>query len=193
MPPGLYMFAGSHYPDVASNKRRRATRKPQIPPKSGLQQDQEETNSDVAAQHQETETADDGLASASSDQPTTRSNNVCPYCFMETCVATMPSDWLGPGQPACDANSGVRKTMYKRYWQLIDNLGGWNLHLYLAKKQLRGDVGLVHKRQIMPECVVEKVRQLYPNPDIIANYYMTITYYKFNEIYNQHNNPQYFN
>ena len=136
------MFVGSHYPDVASNKRRRATRKPQITPKSGLQQDQEETNSDVAAQHQETETADDGLASASSDQQTTRSNNVCPYCFMETCVATMLSEWLGPGQPACDANSRVRTTMYKRYWQLIDNLRGWNLDLYLAKKRRNGCGGM---------------------------------------------------
>jgi len=53
--------------------------------------------------------------------------------------------------------------MYGKYWKMIYNLGGWSHKLYMAKKVTETN-GVRHLREIMPDCVVLKVRTLYPNP-----------------------------
>jgi hypothetical protein len=49
---------------------------------------------------------------------------------------------------------------------MMANIGGWNTAQYIAKKQLHGggDNVTYHKREIMPQCVLDLCRQKYPNP-----------------------------
>lgn len=93
--------------------------------------------------------------------------NDCAFCFLSPCVTSYPHDFLGQGQAACDANSGLRKEQYRRYWKVISNHHGWNHPRYVAKKRQAGHGGgwtVIHMREIMPECVLKQVRGLYPNP-----------------------------
>lgn len=92
----------------------------------------------------------------------------CPYCFVNPCVATSNRNapWIGNGQPPSNQNPQVRKGIYRRFWKCINNLNGWQLQQYIQKKiRIGGNEGIVyHQREIMPECVLELVRGLYPNP-----------------------------
>ena len=96
-------------------------------------------------------------------------NDVCPHCFMRVCVAQANNEapWLGPGQGASEYNPPIRKQHYKRFWKIVSNLGGWNMEPYIAKKQQLGgnrpDI-VYHQREIMPQCVLDLVGSLYPNP-----------------------------
>jgi hypothetical protein len=78
-------------------------------------------------------------------------------------VASLPAEWLGRGQAAHTANSSMSRVMYGKYWKTFSNLGGWINQQYLAKK-LTETHGVHHMREIMSDCVVQKVRALYPNP-----------------------------
>ena len=87
----------------------------------------------------------------------------CPQCFLTPCVTVREHYWLGEGQPAHPDNHGIRRIKYKSYWKTINNLGGWLDQRYIEKKVAAG--GAVHdKRDLMPNCVVNQLRQLYPNP-----------------------------
>lgn len=57
---------------------------------------------------------------------------VCPHCIMLPCVAEANS--TGAGQPAHIQNQAQRKSLYKRFWNCIHNLGGWTLPSYEANK-----------------------------------------------------------
>ncbi len=82
------------------------------------------------------------------------------------CVTSFPHHWLGPGQRACAENTAIRRARYKNYWRYIANNQGWNTAEYAAKKQaeLQAVGREYHEREIMPRCVLEQVRRLYPNP-----------------------------
>ncbi|VDI37465.1 Hypothetical predicted protein [Mytilus galloprovincialis] len=92
----------------------------------------------------------------------------CPYCFITPCVATsnITAPWVGNGQPPSNANPQIRKGIYRRFWKCINNMYGWLLPQYLDKKKRvgGGEWVVMHQREIMPECVLELVRELYPNP-----------------------------
>lgn len=91
----------------------------------------------------------------------------CPFCFLSPCVTSHPHHFLGAGQPACDANSGMRKEHYRNYWKVMSNCRGWNDLRYLARKVQAGQGGewaVVHRREVMPDCILKQVRSLYPNP-----------------------------
>jgi hypothetical protein len=90
----------------------------------------------------------------------------CPHCFQTICITARPKDWLGQGQAACDDNSALRRVIYNHYWKMIDNLGEWRNPRYLEhKKQVGGgEWVVVHRREIMPLCVLTEVRHMYPNP-----------------------------
>ena len=92
-----------------------------------------------------------------------QTDSVCPLCFLNPCVASLPVDWVGHGQAAHAANNSLRRVRYAKYWKIISNLGGWTNQQYLTKK-LTETHGVHHMREIMPDCVVDKVRTLYPNP-----------------------------
>ena len=77
--------------------------------------------------------------------------------------------WLGKGQPAHPENHGVRKLKYKSYWKTVNNLDGWLDLRYTQRKTAAR--GAVHdKGELMPNCVVNRLRQLYPNPPVMAYY-----------------------
>lgn len=96
----------------------------------------------------------------------------CPHCFLQPCVTTLRQSWLGNGQSAKLANRAVRKAKYKKFWMVIDQRCGWRDARYLQRK-----ASLLHRedednvwisnntvREVMPVCVLNQVRNLYPNP-----------------------------
>ena len=91
-------------------------------------------------------------------------NEECKFCFLDPCITSHGHHWLGDGRHACEANSGIQRAKYAKYWKCISNRGGWNLDMYLAKKVSTPEGSVLHRREIMPECVVNQVRELYPNP-----------------------------
>lgn len=94
----------------------------------------------------------------------------CEHCFCFPCVTTNRQSWVGNGQPACNRNSGVRKDKYKKFWTLMQNRGAWSHPRYLRKKtrmlnRERVDESVVIvRREVMPDCILSVVRDLYPNP-----------------------------
>lgn len=92
----------------------------------------------------------------------------CAFCFCSPCVTNHRQRWLGTGQLPHRRNSGVRKVLYKKYWSMLDRRGAWNCALYLAKKtsSLHQDnpTRVNINREMMPDCVLKLVRELYPNP-----------------------------
>jgi hypothetical protein len=70
-------------------------------------------------------------------------------------------------------NHLIRRKKYKMFWKMIDDRGLWRDDRYQRKKQelfQRCD-DPVNKfviwtsRQVMPDCVLTFIRNLYPNPD----------------------------
>ncbi len=94
--------------------------------------------------------------------------NECQFCFCSPCVTAVRQAWLGDGQRPGDRNSAIRKTLYKHFWKLLKN--AWRDERYLAKKRLlagRPDdeetVWIGSVREVMPDCVLSQVRNMYPN------------------------------
>ena len=87
--------------------------------------------------------------------------------FLTPCVTVRGHYWLGEGQTAHPENHGVKKLKYKSYWKTINNLGGWLDRRYTQRMIAAG--GAVHdKRELMLNCVVNQLRQLYLNPPDMA-------------------------
>ena len=93
----------------------------------------------------------------------------CQFCFLTPCIAdsNRNAPWLGQGQAPSNANPSIRKGLYRRFWKCINNSGGWLIPRYLAKKSTMGggQYAVMHRREIMPDCVLELIRTLYPNPN----------------------------
>ena len=77
-----------------------------------------------------------------------------------------PQAFLGSSESACLENSGLGRNIYKKFWKTLNNLGLRQNNDYQKRKNAAGcsKVFVVHSREIMPTCVVDKVRRLYPNP-----------------------------
>ena len=110
-----------------------------------------------------------------SHQPvTTPQDTDCPTCFLTPCIAERHVDLpylQGGGQAPCMHNIGIRHHLYKSYWKLIDNSGGWRDSRYLAKKSKElNDCALAvgSRREIMPICIVTKLRKMFPNPENVC-------------------------
>ena len=93
----------------------------------------------------------------------------CEYCLCQPCVLSSKQSWMGNGQSPCKQNAGIRKSRYKNFWTLLDRRGAWRDERYLEKKEtlMRRDgvvTMVVTRREMMPSCVVQKVRSMYPNP-----------------------------
>ena len=94
-------------------------------------------------------------------------NDECEFCFQSPCVTLRDLHFVGNGQVACDNNSAIRKEKYRKYWKVMTNIGGWNDPRYLAVKQERangGEWAIQHRREVIPKCVLQQLRNLYPNP-----------------------------
>jgi hypothetical protein len=82
-------------------------------------------------------------------------------------VSNEQARWLRHGQHPSIHNSAIRRAIYRWFWQVIDNLGGWRIQEYVSYKiaLAHGDESIVyHQREVMPNCVVKLVRGKYPNP-----------------------------
>ena len=90
-------------------------------------------------------------------------NGECEHYFLTPCVTENKQLWLA--RPHI-RNSELRKAKYKQFWKMMDREGAWKLQKYIQKKsRLLGDnVCVWTLREIMPLCVVNLVRSLYPNP-----------------------------
>ncbi|XP_052249944.1 uncharacterized protein LOC127857542 [Dreissena polymorpha] len=90
----------------------------------------------------------------------------CLKCYMNPCVVIANRHLCGQGQGPSEYNPPIRKDVYKKFWRVIDNLGGWLIKEYRRKKSNSSNLqNIVYlKRDIMPECVLDFVRARYPNP-----------------------------
>ena len=94
----------------------------------------------------------------------------CEFCFCVPCVTTSRQSWLGTGQSAHRRNSGIRKKMYRKFWSMLEMRNSWRHPAYLQKKSAVMERDGVDEsvvevlREIMPDCVLLLVRELYPNP-----------------------------
>ena len=99
----------------------------------------------------------------------------CRVCLAVPCVTTHPKRWLGEGQPANprkpERNSAIRKKLYKNYWKELKERNVWMDRRYQKrrsawmKRARDGGMEPVRvEREVMPECVLNHVRGLYPNP-----------------------------
>ena len=91
----------------------------------------------------------------------------CEHCFQNPCVASKEYHWLGNGQGPSVENSALRRVKYASFWKVMTNLGAWKDSRYLAVKTARangGEWAVQHKREVMPRCILHKLRTLYANP-----------------------------
>ncbi len=64
----------------------------------------------------------------------------CPFYFLDPCIITYPQSWLGNGQSARPGNVKIRHSLYRRFWGTMNNMGAWQLELYLQKKGVNGRI-----------------------------------------------------
>lgn len=127
-------------------------------------EDNEETDT-VDAEENEVETRSEDTIDVN-DQ----NDDVCQECFCLPCVTTNRQAWLGNGQMAHNRNSGIRKQKYKLFWRMLQDRGAWSNPRYLRKKSRLlnrdrvDDSVVVVRREVMPDCILNLVRDLYPNP-----------------------------
>lgn len=83
--------------------------------------------------------------------------------------------WEDEPQPPNERNSGTRKGLYKRFWTMLFHRLVWQDPRYLERKSTAlgqdgnrihhvWSGGRLHKRDIMPTCVLTVVRNWFPNP-----------------------------
>ena len=118
--------------------------------------------------HDDGDDRDDGDGS-DNDNSDSDSELECRFCFCSPCVTTHRQLWL-PNEPvrAHVRNSELRKQKYRKFWKIMDTKGAWRHAKYLSKKArlLRtDDLSTVWTiREVMPQCVLDLVRGIYPNP-----------------------------
>ena len=97
--------------------------------------------------------------------------------YLDPCAAENRQSWLpvAPVRPHI-RNKAIRRTKYRKFWTMIQRRGGWSDPRYIQKKTrlLRRDRNLDQSdeswvsygevRDIMPDCVLDAVRNIYPNP-----------------------------
>lgn len=97
----------------------------------------------------------------------------CPFCYCQPCIThedVRQQWWQQQPAPPHHDNTGCRKKVYKRFWTMIYNRGVWHDPRYLDKKAdalglQRNRQHWVHRRDIIPLCVLKLVRYWYPNPE----------------------------
>ena len=94
----------------------------------------------------------------------------CDHCFCTPCITSNRQAWLGDGALPHMRNTAIRKTKYRKFWTLLSGANAWFHPRYLDKKRrvlqvhATSDLGEIYtKREIMPQCVLDLVRGLYPN------------------------------
>ncbi|KAH6941424.1 hypothetical protein HPB50_017930 [Hyalomma asiaticum] len=95
----------------------------------------------------------------------------CAHCRQRPCL--LEQGWVPlprrASMPAA-SNSGKRKRAYRRIWRALERAGFWREDEYRRQKpeapgpQPLGTLALHSQREVMPACIVERVRELLPNP-----------------------------
>ena len=81
----------------------------------------------------------------------------CPFCHLGPCIIVRHPSWLvGSSSPSLMCME-KRYKLYRKFWQVLRQLGVWSYPQYLAYKATQTAVSDV--RDVMPECVI-KVRYL---------------------------------
>ena len=76
----------------------------------------------------------------------------CPHCLCVPCVIAMPPAFLtGSAAPAL-GNMTKRFALYRKFWQLLKELGLWQHDTYLQRKGAR--TARDDPREIIPHCIV---------------------------------------
>jgi hypothetical protein len=103
----------------------------------------------------------------------------CEFCLCQPCITNDKFHqfwWYTEPEVPHSRNSWMRKQVYKKFWTMLFHRLVWQDPRYLARKEatLRQagvpsqDIvwsgGRLHKRDIMPQCVVKLVRGWLPNP-----------------------------
>lgn len=156
---------GNRLQEQATGNRSSSAEQPPISQDSSHENPQD--NSHVTAQDYEIEPR----------IPAIPGEDLCNLCLCQPCVTTKRQRWLGEGQKSCRENSGIRKKMYLRFWQMLDSRGIWRCTEYQRRRKetmerdakKEDDPELVwmdycqSEREIMPICVLKLVRSMYPN------------------------------
>ncbi|CAC5379244.1 unnamed protein product [Mytilus coruscus] len=96
----------------------------------------------------------------------------CPNCLCRPCITNERNRqlwWENENHPEHQRNAYLRKDKYKRFWTNLLHRGVWKDPRYLLRKReaLRRDPRrhkcVYHRRDLMPKCVLELVRQWFPN------------------------------
>ena len=85
------------------------------------------------------------------------------FCFLKPWITERELYFVGSGQEPCEDTTVI----YKRYWKVMNNAGGWNDPRYLAIKVQwanDGEWAIQHRREVMPVCVLTQLQTLHPNP-----------------------------
>ena len=107
--------------------------------------------------------------------PQDQSQPECPMCLCRPCITqgNHQSWWRDePVRPHL-RNSNKRKFCYKKFWAMLLHRGVWLDPRYLDRKRLalerdpRLAVYVYHRRELMPNCVLDMVRLWYPNPQSV--------------------------
>jgi len=139
----------------------------------------EESSEDNSEDEEDDDNSGDSEVSES-DNP-----NACPECFLPLCITKMRyQSWMPTRNKApCMENHLDRKEMYGRYWGTLKNEGAFILEAYIQKKrncllQLPPHLRRRRKtvRDILPQCVINRVHKWYPNPENVP--YMGHYWYK---------------
>jgi hypothetical protein len=102
------------------------------------------------------------------------SESECPFCLCRPCITSEKNkqSWW-PTMPSAPhrLNSQSRKTCYNKFWTMMFHRGVWQDRRYKQRKSVA--LGLdptnnqyvwLHKRDLMPDCIIKLVREWYPNP-----------------------------
>ncbi|XP_065308871.2 uncharacterized protein [Dermacentor albipictus] len=94
----------------------------------------------------------------------------CEHCLQEPCIVQqrrlkLPKKASSPGP----ANSEERRRLYRSAWRVLKSIGFWQQPQYRRRKvsapgpEPLGQMALHSRREVMPECIVKRIRELRPN------------------------------
>lgn len=102
----------------------------------------------------------------------------CMFCFCKPCITDNVNKqmwWEDALQPVSRWNSRRRKCHYRKFWTMLTHKQAFDDDRYKSKKRealgldpQRRFYGWIHKRDIMPNCVLKLVRGWLPNPQGMA-------------------------
>lgn len=101
------------------------------------------------------------------------SQDECPHCLCRPCITNEQNrqEWWVNQQPAHILNSVSRKGCYKNFWTMLYHRRVWVDPRYKARKCRalgldpdQNRLQWIHQRDIMPNCVLDLVRDWLPNP-----------------------------